>query len=59
MQKSLEDPSRRKNEILQVRTIAKLRELRTKITEGWNYLEDLGFRINIHPWKENKTKTIE
>jgi hypothetical protein len=53
MQKSPEDSPRRKN------ASPLMRMIRKKITEGWHHLEDLGFRINNHPWKEIKKKTTE
>jgi hypothetical protein len=53
MKKSLEDSPRRKNANLHMRMI------RDKITEGEHCLEDPGFRISRHPWKEIKNKTTE
>jgi len=51
MQKSLEDPPRRKNASLQMRTIEKLKDLNKKITKGWRHLEDPRFIIRNHAWK--------
>jgi hypothetical protein len=53
MQKLPEDSPRRKN----ARHL--MRMTKKNITKVWHHLDDPGFSINNHPWKEIKKKTIE